>query len=101
MIDSLLPVSDLEKTPELDVTIDGADEVDPALNCIKGGGGCLTQEKIVQNAAKKFVVIADSNKRSKFLGDKYKVIPIEILQFGYVVTQNRIKQKLGRLFCSR
>lgn len=56
LIDSGLPVSDLEKTPELDVCIDGADEVDVNLNCIKGGGGCLTQEKIVQNSSKKFIV---------------------------------------------
>uniref|UniRef100_A0A914E6Z8 ribose-5-phosphate isomerase n=1 Tax=Acrobeloides nanus TaxID=290746 RepID=A0A914E6Z8_9BILA len=95
LIDSNLPVSDLEKTPELDVCIDGADEVDPSLNCIKGGGGCLTQEKIVQNAAKKFVVIADSNKKAKFLGEKYKAVPIEILPFGYVATQRFIQQKVG------
>ena len=54
-----LALSDLERDPELDVAIDGADEVDSALNLIKGGGGCLTQEKIVASAAEKFIVIAD------------------------------------------
>ena len=55
-----LPLSDLEQCPQLDLAIDGADEVDAHHTCIKGGGGCLAQEKIVAAAAKRFVVIADS-----------------------------------------
>ena len=54
-----LPLSDLEQCPRLDLAIDGADEVDPGRVCIKGGGGCLAQEKIVAAAAQRFVVIAD------------------------------------------
>uniref|UniRef100_A0A8C7I273 Ribose-5-phosphate isomerase n=1 Tax=Oncorhynchus kisutch TaxID=8019 RepID=A0A8C7I273_ONCKI len=54
-----LTLSDLDRHPELDVAIDGADEVDAALTLIKGGGGCLTQEKIVAGCAKHFIVIAD------------------------------------------
>ncbi|KIH61212.1 ribose 5-phosphate isomerase A, partial [Ancylostoma duodenale] len=54
LLDAGLPVTDLDGTPELDVCIDGADEVDAHFTCIKGGGGCLAREKIVQNAAKKF-----------------------------------------------
>ncbi|MCP9261054.1 Oligosaccharyltransferase complex subunit OSTC [Dirofilaria immitis] len=70
LIDFGLQLTDLEKTFDLDLCIDGADEVDVSLNCIKGGGGCLTQEKIVQASAKKFYIIADASKQSEKLGDK-------------------------------
>ncbi|KAG6132338.1 hypothetical protein E4U22_008480 [Claviceps purpurea] len=63
----------------LDVAFDGADEVDDDLNLIKGGGACLFQEKIVATAAKKFIAVADSRKRSPRLCTKYKAIPIEVL----------------------
>ncbi|CAI2347620.1 unnamed protein product [Caenorhabditis sp. 36 PRJEB53466] len=79
LIEAGLPVSDLDAHPELDVCIDGADEVDGQFTCIKGGGGCLAQEKIVQTAAKHFYVIADYLKDSKHLGERYPVVPIEIL----------------------
>ena len=60
-------------------TTSGADEVDAVGNCIKGGGGCLTQEKIVASCADKFVVIADDSKKSTQLGEKWKKgIPIEV-----------------------
>ncbi|ROT41903.1 ribose 5-phosphate isomerase A [Sodiomyces alkalinus F11] len=64
---------------ELDVAFDGADEVDDELNCIKGGGACLLQEKLVAVAAKKFVVVADYRKLSPRLCTKWKAIPIEVL----------------------
>lgn len=51
-----LPVATPEELPTLDIAIDGADEIDSNYNCIKGGGGCLTQEKIVQECAEKFIV---------------------------------------------
>ncbi len=77
-------MSDLEITPELDVAIDGADEVDEKLTLIKGGGGCLLQEKIVINAAKEFVVVADYRKDSKELGEQWKKgVPIEVLPLAY------------------
>ncbi|KAL6727654.1 hypothetical protein Aduo_009512 [Ancylostoma duodenale] len=82
LLDAGLPVTDLDGTPELDVCIDGADEVDAHFTCIKGGGGCLAREKIVQNAAKKFFVIADSSKESVNLGEHYNHIPIEVLPFA-------------------
>ena len=63
-----LLLSDLESDPELDVCIDGADEVDQNLVLIKGGGGCLTQEKIVASASKRLVIVADYRKRSTALG---------------------------------
>uniref|UniRef100_A0A7I4YA04 ribose-5-phosphate isomerase n=2 Tax=Haemonchus contortus TaxID=6289 RepID=A0A7I4YA04_HAECO len=82
LIDAGLTVSDLDCTPELDVCIDGADEVDANFTCIKGGGGCLAREKIVQHAANKFFVIADSSKESVKLGDHYNHIPLEVLPFA-------------------
>ncbi|XP_020628184.1 ribose-5-phosphate isomerase-like [Orbicella faveolata] len=64
-----LILTDLDRQPELDVAIDGADDVDSDLTAIKGGGGCLTQEKIVASCAKQFIIIADDRKDSKQLGD--------------------------------
>ncbi|GAB0133392.1 hypothetical protein EsDP_00001803 [Epichloe bromicola] len=63
----------------LDVAFDGADEVDEDLNLIKGGGACLFQEKLVATAARKFVAVADSRKKSLRLCTKWKTIPIEVL----------------------
>ncbi|KAK5979670.1 Ribose 5-phosphate isomerase A, partial [Trichostrongylus colubriformis] len=82
LLDAGLTVSDLDATPELDVCIDGADEIDSNFTCIKGGGGCLAREKIVQHAAHKFFVIADNSKESVNLGDHYGHIPIEVLPFA-------------------
>jgi len=78
-----LRLGDVEAYPEIDVAIDGADEVDEALNCIKGGGGCHLQEKVVAFNAKKFVVIADNRKDSKRLGGKWKKgIPVSCIPFS-------------------
>uniref|UniRef100_A0A6M2CKK8 ribose-5-phosphate isomerase n=1 Tax=Rhipicephalus microplus TaxID=6941 RepID=A0A6M2CKK8_RHIMP len=63
-----LVMTDLEESPELNVAIDGADEIDAKLTLIKGGGGCLTQEKIIASCAKEFVVVADYRKDSSTLG---------------------------------
>jgi len=80
-----------EQYPELDVAIDGADECDAQLNCIKGGGGCQTQEKIVAYSAKTFVVIADSSKDSEVLGTTWKKgIPIEVVPMAYTMVQNKL-----------
>jgi len=87
-----LILSDLSQTPELDVVIDGADEVDLMLNCIKGGGGCQLQEKIVASCGKKFVVIADYRKKSKSLGDQWKKgIPLEVVPMAYVPVLNKLE----------
>lgn len=88
-----LPISSLDESPVIDVTIDGADEVDLQLNCIKGGGGCQLQEKIVAFAAKKFVVVADHRKESKWLGEKWtQGVPIEVIPMAYVPLMNKIEQ---------
>jgi len=84
IIEHGLVLGDLEQHPELDVAIDGADEVDSGLNCIKGGGGCLTQEKIVAHSARIFVVCADYRKDSAVLGEKWhKGVPIEVIPMAY------------------
>eukprot|EP00118_Oscarella_pearsei_P016593 m.159418 g.159418 ORF g.159418 m.159418 type:complete len:260 (+) comp38767_c0_seq7:21-800(+) len=86
-----LVLSDLNQHPELDVAIDGADEVDLDLNCIKGGGGCQTQEKLVASCAKLFLIIADHRKDSVRLGEKWKKgIPIEVMPFAYVSVMSKI-----------
>lgn len=78
-------------TKEIDVTIDGADEIDGHLTLIKGRGGALFREKMVELATKKFVVIADDSKIVDKLGDKCP-IPVEVVQFGHPQTAKRIKQ---------
>ncbi|ELU13809.1 hypothetical protein CAPTEDRAFT_195494 [Capitella teleta] len=91
-----LTLGDLENFPKLDLAIDGADEVDSELNCIKGGGGCLAQEKVVASCAKKFAVIADDRKDSSHLGQNWhKGIPIEVLPFAYVPVMQKIKTTYG------
>ncbi|XP_061445201.1 ribose-5-phosphate isomerase [Rhineura floridana] len=91
-----LTLSDLDRHPELNVAIDGADEVDLDLNLIKGGGGCLTQEKIVAGYAKSFIVIADYRKKSKSLGEQWKKgIPIEVIPMAYVPITRALAKKFG------
>lgn len=79
-----LPVFDLNAhvLQEFDVVIDGADEFDENLNLVKGGGGCLLQEKIVAYSAKKFIVVADLNKKVPYLGKTFP-LPIEIIPSAY------------------
>lgn len=76
-----LTLTDLDVSPELDVCIDGADEVDSNLTLIKGGGGCLLQEKIVASCAKKLIIIADYTKNSCNLGEQFFYIPTIIDYF--------------------
>jgi len=88
-----LELSDLEECPILDLDIDGADECDVDLNCIKGGGACMLQEKIVASASKKFIVIADSRKDSDELGQQWKKgIPIEVLPFAHTTVACQLKK---------
>jgi ribose 5-phosphate isomerase A len=85
----------LEDLPQLDLTIDGADEFDPDLNLIKGGGGALLQEKIVAMASDKMVVISDSSKKVETLGAF--ALPVEVLKFGWQTSQELIKNRLEAL----
>ena len=96
IVDAGLELSDLSRTPELDVVIDGADEVDSRLNCIKGGGGCLVQEKVVAACTESFVLIADYRKRSTTLGTSWtRGVPVEVLPFAYVPVAKRMEARLG------
>jgi ribose 5-phosphate isomerase A len=83
-----VPLTTLDETPELDLTIDGADEIDPNLNLIKGGGGALLREKIVAAASKRVVIIADESKWVRVLG--HFPLPIEVASFGLAATQRAI-----------
>jgi ribose 5-phosphate isomerase A len=86
-----IPLTTLDEHPEIDITIDGADEIDPKLNLIKGGGGALTREKVVATVSKKMVVVADSSKVVKTLG-KFP-LPVEVIAFARTV----IEKKIGAL----
>jgi ribose 5-phosphate isomerase A len=78
----------LDEHPEIDITIDGADEVGPKLNLIKGGGGALLREKIIATASKKMVVVADSGKIVPALG-RFP-LPVEIIDFARAVIEKKI-----------
>ncbi|MEN3010951.1 MAG: ribose-5-phosphate isomerase RpiA [Candidatus Bipolaricaulaceae bacterium] len=88
-----LPLATLEEHPEVDLTIDGADELDPKLNAIKGGGGALLREKIVAQATRREVIVADHTKLSPVLGTRFPV-PVEVLPFGWK-GQARFLEGLG------
>ena len=75
-----IPLTTLEETPELDLTIDGADEVDGELRLIKGGGGALLREKIVAASSRRMLVIADASKKVARLGAF--PLPVEVVPFG-------------------
>jgi|SRR5947207_11394155 len=83
-----IPLTTLDEVQHIDVTIDGADEIDPELRLIKGGGGALLREKIVASATKKFVIIADSTKQVPVLG-KFPV-PVEVISFAQALVSKKI-----------
>jgi ribose 5-phosphate isomerase A len=83
-----IQLTTLDEHPEIDITIDGADELDPKLNLIKGGGGALTREKVIASASKKMVVVADSSKVVSVLG-KFP-LPVEVIAFARAVVERKI-----------
>ncbi|MFC3164334.1 ribose-5-phosphate isomerase RpiA [Ciceribacter thiooxidans] len=90
-----VPLKSLDELPELDLTIDGADEVDGRLRLIKGGGGALLREKIVAAASQRMIVIADESKVVDTLG--HFPLPIEINPFGQAATLIAIEKTASRL----
>lgn len=90
-----IPVTTLEEHPKLDLTIDGADQLDKKLNLIKGMGGALTREKIVASASKKLVIVADENKKVKVLGEKNHPVPLEVIPFATKPIMLKIREMNG------
>jgi ribose 5-phosphate isomerase A len=88
-----IPLTTLEDHPVIDLTFDGADEVDPALNLIKGGGGALLREKIVAQSSRREIIIVDESKLSPALGTHWAV-PVEVIPFGWR-TQAAYLESLG------
>ena len=78
-----IPLITLDECQEIDVTVDGADEVDPQLRLIKGGGGALLREKIVASATRQMVVVADATKQVQRLGRF--TLPVEVFRFAHVL----------------
>jgi ribose 5-phosphate isomerase A len=87
-----IALTSLEETPELDLTVDGADEVGPGLCLIKGGGGALLREKIVASASARMIVIADQSKWVTKLG-RFP-LPIEVVSFGLAATQPALEKAI-------
>ena len=84
-----IEVVELDGSLELDLALDGADEVDASLRLIKGGGGALLREKIVVAAARRFVVVAQSRKRVERLGEGFR-LPVEVVKFAWRDTRRRV-----------
>lgn len=86
-----IPLTTLEETPTLDMSVDGADEVDPSLNLIKGMGGALLREKIVAVSSREFIVVVDDSKMVEKLGTK-SPLPVEVAPFGWSSCKEWIAQ---------
>jgi len=82
-----IPLTSLDRHPVLDLTIDGADEVDPDLNLIKGGGGALLREKVLAQASRRTVIIVDQGKLSPCLGSHWP-LPVEVIHFAVKSIKN-------------
>ncbi|KAI8354184.1 ribose-5-phosphate isomerase [Blakeslea trispora] len=97
ILENQLQLGSIEQYPQIEITIDGADEVDTQLNAIKGGGGCLFQERLVAQASRRLILVADARKRSTQLGTQWKQgVPIEVVPMALTT----ITYQLKRLFPS-
>jgi ribose 5-phosphate isomerase A len=92
-----VPLTTLDETPALDFTVDGADEIAPDLNLIKGGGGALLREKIVAAASARMVVIADATKWVPVLG-RFQ-LPVEVMPFGLAATRAKVEAAMSGAGC--
>jgi ribose 5-phosphate isomerase A len=91
-----IQITTLEEHPTLDLTIDGADQIDEELNLIKGMGGALAREKIVAFTSKKLVIVADESKKVKVLGENNHPVPIEVLPFATPIVMRKIGEIGGK-----
>ncbi|PKA63503.1 putative ribose-5-phosphate isomerase [Apostasia shenzhenica] len=87
-----IPLSDLDAHPFVDLAIDGADEVDPYLNLVKGRGGSLLREKMIEGASRRFVVIVDETKMVNVLGGSGLAVPVEVIPFCWKFTLGKLRQ---------
>ncbi|KAG6579245.1 putative ribose-5-phosphate isomerase 2, partial [Cucurbita argyrosperma subsp. sororia] len=86
-----IPLSDLDSHPVIDLAIDGADEVDPHLNLVKGRGGSLLREKMVECVCKKFIVIVDESKLVEYIGGSGLAMPVEVVPYCWKFTAVRLQ----------
>ena len=91
-----IQITTLEEHPTLDLTIDGADQIDEKLNLIKGMGGALAREKIVAFASKKLVIVADETKKVKILGENGHPVPVEALPFATSIVTRKMREIGGK-----
>jgi len=91
-----IPLSDLNQHPTVDITIDGADEIDPHLNLIKGLGGALLREKIVALASRQVIIVGDYTKRVGCLGERAPV-PVEVIAFAHIPVATYLKSLGARV----
>jgi len=91
-----IPITTLDEHPEVDLTIDGADQVTPELYLIKGMGAALAREKIVAAASKLNIIIADEQKKVKLLGEKGQSVPVEVLPFAISLAKRKIIANGGK-----
>jgi ribose 5-phosphate isomerase A len=89
-------ITTLEEHPTLDLTIDGADQIDEELNLIKGLGGALAREKIVAFASKKLIIVADESKKVKVLGENNHPLPIEVMPLATPIVMRKIREIGGK-----
>jgi ribose 5-phosphate isomerase A len=102
LIESHLPLSDCSQYTDIEVTIDGADEVDQQLNCIKGGGGCHLQEKLVASLSRTLVLIADDRKISQKLGQQWtKGVPLEVVPIASESVLRRLMDPQSDFGCQK
>jgi ribose 5-phosphate isomerase A len=86
-----IPLLDDRGPWQIDVTVDGADEVSEDLDLIKGGGACHLREKVVNDSSRKNVIVVDESKLSRFLGVR-SAVPVEVVRFGYAATAARLRR---------
>ena len=91
-----IPTTTLEEHPVLDLTIDGADQVDKDLNLIKGMGGALAREKVVAFASRYNVIVADESKKVSFLGESNQPVPVEVLPFAVSFVDRKLRDMKGK-----
>lgn len=93
-LEAAIPLTTLNEHPELDLTVDGTDQIDRNLDAIKGGGGALLREKIVASASNKYVIIADDNKLAETLGEEQS-LPVEVLPYSIGAVIQKIEELKG------